>query len=323
MKLFPARLRLLVTLAAMLAMLAAWGLAACALIPLETPLADLLVQFTAPAFVATAAGTLVLAVMRCRTAAGAGSLAVAALAAAVWPQWFPTTPQPLQNRPEVTVYWSNVWVRNTDIAAMAASVAAASPDIVLMAEVGDVLAANLDVVLPEHPYRVLSVVGKRNTAPARTLVASRWPLHAHPEQTHDRLSAVSATLDTPLGEVGVMASHLTRPWPYEHPAAQVIQTQDMARLRPMLGSRAIIAGDFNSVSSGRIGRQVQHSMQMHPAPGWPGTWPTHLPAFLGITIDQLWHSPSLAVTSRRLGQKNGSDHWPVITRLSLSDPQRP
>jgi endonuclease/exonuclease/phosphatase (EEP) superfamily protein YafD len=62
-------------------------------------------------------------------------------------------------------------------------------------------------------------------------------------------------------------------------------------------------------------------MGLIPAPGWPGTWPARAPAALGITIDQVYRSPDLALLGRRLGQKNGSDHRPVVTRLTLSDPQ--
>ena len=77
----------------------------------------------------------------------------------------------------------------------------------------------------------------------------------------------------------------------------------------------IAAGDFNSVSSARIGRQVQSQAGLIPAPGFPGTWPTRLPAFAGITIDQVYRSPDLALVSRRLGEPTGSDHRPVVTEF--------
>ena len=36
----------------------------------------------------------------------------------------------------------------------------------------------------------------------------------------------------------------------------------------------------------------------------------------GITIDQVWRSPDLALLSRRLGEPTGSDHRPVITEFT-------
>ena len=78
----------------------------------------------------------------------------------------------------------------------------------------------------------------------------------------------------------------------------------------------IVAGDFNSVSSARIGKQIQADMGLIPAPGWPGTWPSQAPAFININIDQVYRSPDLALLNRRIGQPTGSDHRPVITEFT-------
>lgn len=279
---------------------------------------DLLAQFTAPVFLATLICTAVVALLRLKTTAIAGLLSSALLLAAVWPQWFPNAPSPHHDAPVITVYSANLWARNTDIAAMKASITKANPDIILLVEVGDAPADNLDQLLVGYPHRAMSRAGNITVAPARTLVASRWPLKVIPENTRDRLSAMAAIVDTPLGETGVMAVHLTRPWPYQHQWGQIGQVEDMAAIRPELGERAIIAGDFNSVSSARIGRQIKDSMNLSPAPAHLGTWPTYLPSPFGITIDQVWHGQSLAVVDRRLGQKNGSDHRPVITRFTAA-----
>ena len=56
-----------------------------------------------------------------------------------------------------------------------------------------------------------------------------------------------------------------------------------------------------------------------PAPGWPGTWPEALPSPLGITIDQVYRSPDLALVGRELGPPTGSDHRPVVTLLTRSE----
>jgi type I restriction enzyme R subunit len=83
-----------------------------------------------------------------------------------------------------------------------------------------------------------------------------------------------------------------------------------------LDGPVVVAGDFNSVSSARIGRQIRRDIGLRPAPGFPGTWPTDLPSALGITIDQVYASPDLAFVSRRLGQPTGSDHRPVVTEFT-------
>ncbi len=279
---------------------------------------DLLAQFPAPVLAATAICTLVVALLRLKTTSLAGLISCALLLAAVWPQWFPKAPAAQDGAPVITVYSANLWARNTDVAAMKASIRAADPDIILLVEVGNAPAENLDLLLEGYPHRAMSVPGNITVAPARTLVASRWPIQAVPENPRDRLSAMAAIVQTPLGETGVMAAHLTRPWPYQHQWGQIAQVEDMTSLRPKLGQRAIIAGDFNSVSSARIGRQVKDSMGLSPAPARLGTWPTFLPPPFGITIDQVWHSQQLAVVDRKLGRNNGSDHRPVITRFTAA-----
>jgi endonuclease/exonuclease/phosphatase (EEP) superfamily protein YafD len=80
-----------------------------------------------------------------------------------------------------------------------------------------------------------------------------------------------------------------------------------------LSGPIVVAGDFNSVSSARIGKQVRRDLGLHPAPGFPGTWPAAVPAALGLTIDQVYATHDLAFVSRRLGRPNGSDHRPVVT----------
>ena len=278
---------------------------------------DILAQFTSPVLTATIIAVVIAGILRLKATITTGLVAILALAIAVWPQWFPGAPKPLHDAPTLTVYSANLWAKNTDLTAMALSIAQADADIVLLVELGDAPVAELDVLLPDYPYRLVSAPGNLTIAPARTMVASKWPLKRVPDARRQHLSAMTARVETPLGEIGVMAAHLTRPWPYQYQWGQILQTTEMAAIRPHMGAKAIIAGDFNSVSSARIGRQVKDTMGLIPAPAMVGTWPTRLPAVFGITIDQVWYSPELALIDRRLGQDNGSDHRPVITRFTL------
>ena len=312
-------LRIFLNLVAMVISLIPLGIAIASLSQSEHHWPDLANHFVAPALTACVAWTVVLAFIKLKPATVFAAIVTALLATAAWPQWFPAQAKadPASEH-TITVYSANLWARNTDVAAMAASIRKAQADVVLLVEVGDAPAADLDGLLPDHPHRVVSIVGNRNVAPARAVVASRWPLKPIRENTKDQLFSSAARIDTPLGRIGFMSAHLTRPWPYRDPSAQIIQIEDLATARQTLGHRAIIAGDFNSVSSGRIGRQVQATTGLIPAPGFPGTWPAKLPSPLAITIDQVWHSSDLVLVERKLGQRNGSDHRPVITRYRLA-----
>lgn len=279
---------------------------------------DLLAQFTAPALAATLTLTLFYAVLRLRPAMIAGLGVTALLVLAAWPQWFPRGGAlPREGAPTLTLYSANLWARNTDIEAISRSIAEADADIVVLIELGDAPSAQLDRVLTGYPHRVLNARVDRPSGAARAAIASRYPLTAIPDRP-DRLVSVAATAQTPLGPVNIIGAHLTRPWPFQFQWGQINQTAALTAIRRDMTGPVIAAGDFNSVSSARIGRQIQAEAGLIPAPGWPGTWPAAAPSAIGMTIDQVWRSPDLALLDRKLGRKTGSDHRPVITRFTLA-----
>ena len=288
-----------------------------ALVPLggmRNQYADLLAQFVAP----TTIGTLALvagfaAVRKWRWAAMACGVA-ALLLVAVWPQWFPTASRPANGAPSIRIYSANVWVRNTDVDAIAASIRDADADVVMLIELGEATAPRLDELVRDYPHRVVAPRIDRPNGTVRSVIASRYPLRASPRPTG--VEALRAVAITPLGPVNLVSVHLTRPWPFEESWGQISQTMGLEQTVRGLVGPVIVAGDFNSVSSARIGRQVQDQIGLRPAPGFPGTWPSALPAPQSITIDQVYASPELAFTSRRLGRANGSDHRPVVVEVT-------
>ena len=278
---------------------------------------DILAQFTAPVLIAALIAALACVLLRLWPGAVAGALACLVLAVAVWPQWTPPRGRPQAGAPVVRVYSANVWALNTDVQAMARSIAQADADIVILVEFGDAPAARIDQVLAGSPHRALLGRVDRPTGPARSVIASRRPILRQLPDPPDGLSTVGAVVDTALGPITVFGVHLTRPWPFQYQWGQISQVMALdARRRAAPDHPVIAAGDFNSVSTARIGRQMKTDLGLVAAPGWPGTWPSRLPAFVGITIDQVWRSPDLALLSRRLGEPTGSDHRPVITEFT-------
>jgi endonuclease/exonuclease/phosphatase (EEP) superfamily protein YafD len=277
---------------------------------------DILFQFTAPLLIVTAAITAIVSVARMRAAAWHGLAATLVLALAVAPQWVPHSPPPRPGAPIVRLYSANLWALNADVEAITASVAAADADVVVLVELGDAPAARLDRVLAGYPHRILSPRIDRSSGAARSVVASRWPLTAIRDRP-DGLHAVGATVRTPLGPLNVLGVHLTRPWPFQEQWGQISQTMALEAVVSDLSGPVVVTGDFNSVSSARIGRQIR-DIGLSPAPGFPGTWPAAVPSVFGVTIDQVYRSPDLAFVSRRLGRPTGSDHRPVVTEVTLA-----
>lgn len=302
--------------------LAALGLALVPALPAVAALSghghrwvDIFAQFTAPALTVALLLIPVLFLARQRAAAGVAALSAVLLLIAVWPQWRPPVGQPLPGAPVVSVYSANLWAWNEDVETIRASIQSANPDIVMLVEVGDVPAAAMDRMLDGYPHRAIGARQARRKGPARAVIASRYPLTKTSDAANG-LKSLGAVVTTPFGPLNVVAVHLTRPWPYQFQWGQITQVQALAELRrPMIGP-VVVAGDFNSVSSARIGRQVQNEVGLIPAPGWPGTWHARLPAPLRITIDQVYRSPDLALLDRKLGRPTGSDHRPVVVRLT-------
>lgn len=298
-----------------LALAAPLGLALIALSGIGHRGFDLLAQFTAPTLAATAAATVLLGLTRLKMAALHGLAACAALLVAVAPQWFPAGPRPEAEAPIVRLYSANLWARNTDVESIQASIRAADADVVVLIELGDTPARRLDEILVGYPHRVATPRVERPSGPARSIIASRFPLTPVRDRP-DGLHAVGASVRTPLGLTHILGVHLTRPWPFQEQWGQISQTMALQAVAEDLNGPVVVAGDFNSVSSARIGRQMKRDLGLHPATGFPGTWPAPLPAPLGVTIDQVYASAGLAFVSRRLGRSTGSDHRPVVTEFT-------
>ncbi len=276
--------------------------------------ADLLAQFTAPAVAGMILATVALVLLRFPRLAVASAAATALLAVAVWPQWFPAGPTPASRAPTISIYSANLYVDNRDVDAIAASIREADADVVMLIELGDATAPRLDELIAGYPHRMASPRRDRPDGGVRSVIASRYPLSRLPRAPE--VEAVAARAATPLGDMNLVSVHLTRPWPFEESWGQISQTMALTQLVRGLRGPVVVAGDFNSVASGRIGRQVRQEMRLDPAPGFPGTWPSFVPSAMAITIDQIYVSRDLAVTERRLGRPNGSDHRPVVVRIT-------
>ena len=293
------------------------GAALLVLAGVDNRFVDLLAQFTAPVLIATVLLTVGLGLLRLKVAAGAGGLASLLLGLAVWPQWSPQASKPDPDAAVVRLYSANLFYLNNDTARVRRSIEAADADIVVLIELARDPALRIDELLAGYPYRAASMRLDQTRGPSRSVIASRWPLTARVDPP-DGLHAVAATARTPLGPIHVVGVHLTRPWPFQHSWGQISQTMALDSVVEEMDGPVIVAGDFNSVSSARIGKQIRRDIGLRPAPGFPGTWPTDLPSALGITIDQIYASSALAFVSRRLGQPTGSDHRPVVTEITLA-----
>lgn len=276
---------------------------------------DLAAQFSAPAAVATLAVTGVFIALRLRKAILLGALVTALCAIAAAPQAFPEMRPAEASSPTVRLYSANLHVRNDDVTAIARSIHEAQADVVILIETSDAAYAALDDLLAAFPHRAASPRIDWLGRGARTVIASRWPLG--PLREEAGLHAQTTTAQSPLGPIRLTAAHLTRPWPYQIQWEQLRQIEALAQAATLdQQASRVVAGDFNSVTDARAGRLFAERSGLTPAPSFPGTWPSRLPAALGIGIDNVWISRDLTIVERHVGDRNGSDHRPVVTVLT-------
>lgn len=307
------RIAMLLAITGALLGLALPGLAALSGVGHRWP--DVMAQFAAPAFVLSLLFAVALILLK-KNMSAVGAVGVAALSLlAVWPQWVTPMGAPDPAARPVRLYVANVYYLNDDVTAIRASIEEADPDIVMLLELGRDASKRMDQILAGYPHRVLTPPAYHNKDIARSVIASRLPLTEGP-QSKSGVHTFSAVAETPWGPLNLVGVHLTRPWPFQFQWAQINQVTALGKVVKGLSGPTILAGDFNSVSSTRIGRQVQSDMGLTPAPGWPGTWPAAAPSALGVTIDQVWRTQDLAFVSRRLGAPTGSDHRPVVTEIT-------
>ena len=86
----------------------------------------------------------------------------------------------------------------------------------------------------------------------------------------------------------------------------------------------ILVGDFNTTPfSPFFKKAVKVSGLYNSSEGaglW-GTWPSFIPKFFGISIDNMLVSNWIKVDNKQLGPSMGSDHYPVITTLKFIIPE--
>ena len=310
---------LLPTLIVAVVLAVAQTIAAAALSGIGHRWTDILAQFTGPALILAVAGLAGAVLIRSRLVVAGAVVACLLVVAAGWPQWAPDRGRPVEGGASFTLYSANLHAHNTDAEAIAASIAASDADVVALVEVGPGFGqGDLDRMLTGYPHRAVRGTPLHPRA-ALSLIASRRPL-TDLALAIQYLSVVGAVVETPLGPVTVAGVHMTRPWPFQIQWEQIRQAEGLSGWARSIEGPVVAAGDFNSVSSARIGKIIQTDGGLVPAPGWPGTWPSVLPAVGGITIDQVYRTPDLALVERKLGRPNGSDHRPVITRFVRSRP---
>lgn len=240
-------------------------------------------------------------------------------AATVAPYW-PRADYPAVNQNELELMTANLYGRNDEHARFIELARRARPDVLLLLEYTPDWAAALAPLEVDYPYRL---VDERPGFFGMALF-SRFPLVE--ARRVDLLGVPAIDAQLALGASGrlrLIGVH-TKP-----PMSEVLARERNAQLDLVADlvvaetGPLIVTGDFNATPYSPVLSNWLERTALTDARrgrGFGISWPTSLP-LLGIPIDHVFISEDFLVNAHYYGPAFGSDHYPVVTRLSLRGEQ--
>ncbi len=283
------------------------AVAAVCLATMHRPLFYLIDIFTLPALSLTLVMTVAFLALRQPIAAGACTAAVIVFIIALAPQAFPGHPTAMPGKRPLRMVFANLYIYNPHPERLVGFIQAQNPDIVATVETGErahlILMPSLEAIYPYHTYF------------GQTSVLSRFPIDNIAHSSYE-LSFVTADIATPSGIVHLGVSHFAEPLPLGNPK-QAAQTQYIEANAAAPGQRnTVIVGDFNSDFSAFRLQEMASDLGLHALGAPSGTWPTFLPSFFRIAIDNAMAGDAWHLGHRTVSPPFGSDHRAIAFDLT-------
>jgi endonuclease/exonuclease/phosphatase (EEP) superfamily protein YafD len=219
----------------------------------------------------------------------------------------------------ITLLNANVRAGVGQAAALLKLVAEEQPDLVLVIELTESMAADLTVIETTHPYQLLAP-GSGNFGAG---LYSRLPLQATEILRLGSITALKAVVATESGLFALIGLHLTPPVSPALAAERNTQLAALARIPRAADQPRLACGDFNSTPYSPWFRQFEADSGLRDLRRghWPGmSWPAYFPP-AGIAIDHCLADPELTALSVRKLDNIGSDHYPQLFEILL-EPDR-
>jgi endonuclease/exonuclease/phosphatase (EEP) superfamily protein YafD len=194
---------------------------------------------------------------------------------------------------------------------------AQNADIVVLLEAAPEQQGELKRLIQHFPY----VYGCSAEHYCSTMILARqaaravWPHAVGDADNRKALSALTASFDWQGQTVPITAVHLDRPWPLGR------QNREMVALNIVMQTVArggIVVGDFNSAPTTFAMRDMAAAGDVRLASGLTGTWPSDGAGLLRLPLDQLYLGPCLSAGEVSRGPSLGSDHFPLISDISVA-----
>ena len=218
-------------------------------------------------------------------------------------------PGNVNNGPELTIASANINFKNQDTDRLVSWIRKHKADIVVLLELSHDQALKV-TTLKEYPFQQVNP----DNSPFGIGVLSKLPFAAVTVDWNNGSSLklptveIIAEWDTRL--IKVVAFHPMPPIAPEYHLARNRKLKEIVNESKQSGLPTVIAGDFNATPWSSALFNIDYKR----ATGIQSTWPMQ---HFGIPVDQVLISEHWQVSESQVGTDIGSDHLPVISRVSL------
>lgn len=155
-------------------------------------------------------------------------------------------------------------------------------------------------------------------------VLSKFPIISSTEYTltpEKARKAIEAVVDIDGSQLHIISTHLV----HTHQQPSVLQrTQAEELIRAIPKTQTVLMGDMNATPDSETIAVLKRSLvnadpSPYPKPTWsisPQGCPTCHPESVCMRLDYIFTTPDLNIQSFAIGDSRGSDHLPIIGRVS-------
>lgn len=258
--------------------------------------------------------------MRCR---GMFVLGLVFLAMSLWevlPWYLPASSQSVRSQPQsqnqLKVLLANVLFSNHQVSPLQKLIQDEAPDLVVLQEANVDLLQMMSYFRQQLPYHF-----RARNLPYGLAVWSRYPI-SQPQfwlLAGKNLPSLSGTIHLGARTLEIFTTHLTSPIrePVAERDRQLEALGSYLRQHPEID---LVLGDMNISMWSPAYRRFAKSIQLHNCRQGFGilpSWPSQLPNWARIPIDQCLAAPGIQIQDFKLGANIGSDHLPLLLTLAM------
>ncbi|MEO7994262.1 MAG: endonuclease/exonuclease/phosphatase family protein [bacterium] len=220
--------------------------------------------------------------------------------------------------PQLRIMICNVYMYNTEYSKVLDLIAHEQPDVIVFAEVTPEWVSHLAPLKAEYPY----VLAEPEDGAMGLAFCTRVPPESLTMEHYGLVRNPTAVARFRIDghPLTVIGTHPVPPLSADFVAWRNSQMNEIADTVARESGAVIVAGDLNMTSESPVFQHLCQIGKLHDSRrgfGPQASWPSD-EIYARIAIDHCLVSRQVQVHNRRLGPAVGSDHWPVIIDIAVT-----